>query len=200
MRKQSRKRSLLALVVMGAALSYGVAHAQDIPAATRGDLEVGGALSAANPDLTGLLVGHNGQYTTNQYLYGGSIFANFNVTEHFSLTAQFDYPDYHTPQDFLEKSYLVGVRYMHPVGRYIPYAKVLAGLGSTSYDRPVTWIVVPGTPGSYTTVAFGGGLDVRLAHKLVVRAIDYQYEDWLSFPGGSIHPSILSVGIAYRIR
>jgi hypothetical protein len=185
---------------MGVAFSFGVAHAQDIPAATRGDLEVGGTLSAANPNLTGLLVGHNGQYSTNQYLYGGSIYANFNVVNHISLTAQFDYPDYHTPQDFLEKSYMVGFRYIQPTGRYVPYGKVLVGLGSVSYDRPVDWIIVPGTPGSYTAVAFGGGLDIRLAHKLVVRAIDYQYEDWLGFPGGSIHPSILSVGIAYRIR
>jgi hypothetical protein len=194
-------RLLATLAAFAFAFSFATAHAQAIPAATRGDLEVGGTISIANPDLTGVITGTGGMRSKNSDLFGGSIYVNFNVINHLSLTAQFDYPDYHTPQDFLEKSYLVGGRYIEPIGyRYIPYVKALVGLGSTSYDRPVNWIVVPGTPGSYTAIAYGGGLDIRLAHKLVVRAFDFQAEDWLGFPGGSIHPYILSAGVAYRIR
>ncbi|MEO6922924.1 MAG: outer membrane beta-barrel protein [Bryocella sp.] len=198
-----RHKSLYTFAVLGAVLALASAGAQDIPAATRGDLEVGGTISIANPDLNGLIVGSNPpQNTTTQFIYGGSIYVNFNVTQHLGLTAQFDYPDVHTPQDFLEKSYMVGLRYYQPIGftKFAPYAKVLVGLGNTSYDKPVNWVLVNGVPGSYTAAAVGAGLDYRWHPKWVIRAFDVQYEDWLGFPGGAIHPYIVSVGIAYRIR
>jgi hypothetical protein len=195
-----RTRFLLAIAAIGVTLSVGSAFAQDIPAADRGDLEVGGTISIAKPAVTGVLTGTNGQHDAEDTLYGGSIYANFNLIGHVGLTAQFDYPDTYTSEDMLEKSYMVGVRYYQPVRRYTPYVKGLVGLASISYDKPVNWIVFPGTPGSYTALAIGGGLDVRFAHRLTVRAIDFQLEDWLGFPGGSIHPTIISAGVAYRIR
>ena len=174
--------------------------AQDIPAASRGDLEVGATFSFASPHLQGTINGTNIPWPDHT-IWGGSIYANLNFTDNLSLSAQFDYPTYHTPDDYLEKSYLLGLRYTHPVReRYVPYVKVLAGIASTSYDKPTNWITVPGTPGTYGAIAFGGGLDIRLAHRITVRAIDFQLEDWPGFPGGTITPSIISIGAAYRIR
>jgi len=203
-----RKSSLFALAVLGAITALGSAGAQDIPAATRGDLEVGGTFSIAKPDLPGAILYTNPvRYTTDSLIYGGGIYVNFNVTPHLGLTAQFDYPDVHTPDDLVEKSYMAGLRYYHPLGggRLVPYVKVLGGIGSTKFSNKVVWVIYPGTPtngntASYGTVAFGGGFDYRWKRKWTVRAIDFQYEDWLSFPGGSIHPYIVSAGISYEIR
>lgn len=198
-----RKTSLFALAALSAAFALGSAGAQDIPAATRGDLEVGGTVSLANPNLNGYIVGtYPPRYTDTQYTYGISFYANFNVTPSLGLTAQFDYPDVHTPQDFLEKSYMVGLRYYHPIGytKFSPYVKGLVGLASTAYDKPQNWIEVQGVPGSYTALAIGGGLDYRWKPKWTIRAIDLQYEDWLGYPGGSIHPYIVSIGVAYHVR
>jgi hypothetical protein len=193
-------RSTLALVGLFAVTLSCAARAQDIPAADRGDLEVGGTISIARTGTTGVVIGSNGQHDPEDTIKGGSIYANFNVIGHVGLTAQFDYPDTFTSQDMLEKSYMVGLRYYQPYQRYTPYVKGLVGLASTSYDKPANWIDFPGTPGSYTALAIGAGLDVRFNHQLTVRAIDVQLEDWLGFPGGSIHPTIISVGVAYRIR
>jgi hypothetical protein len=202
-----RKSSLFALATLSALFALGSAGAQDIPAATRGDLEVGGTLSLAKPDLPGAILFTNPvRYTNDSFIYGGSIYANFNVTGSLGLTAQFDYPDVHTPNDLVERSYLIGLRYYHPVGEHFaPYVKALAGIGSTKFSNSVVWVVYPGTPtdgttSNYTTVAFGGGLDYRWKPKWTIRAIDLQYEDWLGFPGGSIHPYIVSIGIAYHVR
>jgi len=179
-----------------------VAKAQDIPGATRGDIEVGATYSNANTATDGYLVGHPpNTLAPRDRIWGGSIYANLNTSGHFGLTVQFDYPDAVTPDDYLQKSYLAGMRYIYPIhSRFIPYGKALVGLASMSYDRPVNWIIVPGTPGSYAAFAYGGGLDVRFSHRITVRAIDVQFEDWPGFPGGAIHPSIISIGAAYRIH
>jgi hypothetical protein len=177
-----------------------IAYAQDIPAASRGDIEAGATFSTASPKLQATLVGPNTPYPDKQ-IWGGSAYVNFNFTGNLGLVAQFDYPTYHTPEDYLEKSYLLGLRYIYPVHvRYVPYVKVLAGIASTSYDKPANWIIVPGTPGTYGAIAFGGGLDIRFRHKITVRAIDFQLENWSGFPGGAVTPYIISIGAAYRIR
>jgi opacity protein-like surface antigen len=200
MRKKMQTRLLLGLAALGAVCALHSARAQDIPAAQRGDLELGGTISIAKTGIQGVLTGTNGQKAAQDTIYGGSIYANFNVIGHIGLTAQFDYPDTHTSQDLLEKSYMVGARYYQPYHRFTPYVKGLVGLANISYDKPVNWITFQGTPGSYTALAVGGGLDYRLGHHITVRAIDVQLEDWLGFPGGSIHPTIVSFGLAYRIR
>jgi opacity protein-like surface antigen len=181
--------------------TVSLATAQDIPAAVRfGDLDVGGTYSNASTDLDGTLTGTTIAAPKSR-IWGGSIYANFNVGQYLGLTAQFDYPDYKTPDDYLEKSYLIGIRGLYPVRtRYVPYAKVLLGLASTSYDKPTNWVTVPGTPGSYGAFAYGAGLDIRYSHNITVRAIDFQLEDWPGFPGGAIRPSIISIGASYRIR
>ena len=130
---------------------------------------------------------------------GASFYANFDFTRNIGVTAEVNYPTTRTPQDFLEKSYLIGGRFVYPVRRYRPYVKILAGVGNTSYDRPVPYINFPGTPDSYGVIAYGGGLDYVLTNRINLRAA-LEAQHWGSYPGGAIDPFMFSVGAAYRFR
>ena len=129
---------------------------------------------------------------------GASAYATFDFTEHLGLEAAIHLPALQAPDGWVEKSYLAGVRYVHKVGRFEPYAKVLAGFGQVSVQH--TYMQMPGVPGTYSAFAVAAGLDIRLAHKLNIRALDYEYQEWPSFPSHSLTPTIVSVGAAFRFR
>jgi hypothetical protein len=91
--------------------------------------------------------------------------------------------------------YLIGPRMQfRPLWRMRPYLKVLGGftdIGFGSY----------GGSGRFGTVAFGGGVDFRLARRINVRVLDAEYhlEEWPASLGPHLMPYGVSVGIAYRI-
>jgi hypothetical protein len=183
------KRHLLALCPIAFALSLSMAHAQDVPAATQGgQLRVGLAVSLNNTD-----------YATKKTT-GGTVFANFAFTDRFGVEADIHYLNGITPEDFGENSYVIGPRFAYRVhGRYSPYVKVMAGIGSTVADEP--YVKRTGSvPGSYGIFAFGGGLDIDIPHNLTVRAIDFELQRWPGFEPNGLSPTVISIGIAYRIR
>jgi hypothetical protein len=173
-------------------------HAQADAGASRvGVFQAGGTINFDHPGTNPTVVGH-GQIS-GKYDIGGAFYSTFDLTEHFGATFEFNLPTTITPDDYLEKSYLIGARYTHRVRRYEPYGKVLFGLGHTSYDYPVPWIVYPSGTGSSAVIAFGGGLDYRIKDHINIRAFDYEFQIW---PGlnPSVKPQIISVGAAYRFR
>lgn len=193
--------SLLSVLALGSALVVAPTkvHAQATPAATRGGaLQVGVTLSFLKPDTTGYLT-PNSAPETAALSVGGSIYGTFDFTQSLGVTAEANYPTTRTPQDFLEKSYLVGGRYVFHHGNFAPYAKLLAGIGSTSYDRPVAYINFPGTPANYGVIAYGGGLDYIYSHNINFRG-DIEAQHWGGYPGGAINPFMISFGAAYRFR
>jgi len=92
-----------------------------------------------------------------------------------------------------EDHYLIGPRVpIHTFWRATPYAKVLAGVGKMNFQFNYAH-------GSFTDIAYGGGLDVRLTRRISVRAIDFEYQQWPRWVNSSLYPYGASVGISYRV-
>jgi opacity protein-like surface antigen len=163
-------------------------HAQDAPSATRsGQLQAGLAVSEANTDYQ------------PKDIVGATLYVDFDFAPHLGVEGDYHYLNGITPNDFAENSYLIGLRYNYRLHeRYVPYAKVLYGIGSFDADEPYVKLD-PGYGQNYGILAFAGGLDVDVSHNFTVR-VDYERQDWYSFKPNGLSPTIASFGIAYRIR
>lgn len=53
--------------------------------------------------------------------------------------------------------------------------------------------------GTFTALAFGGGMDVKLTKRLSLRALDAEYQYWPRWSNSSLAPYGASVGMSYRI-
>jgi hypothetical protein len=85
-----------------------------------------------------------------------------------------------------EDTYLVGPRIpIVTFHRVTPYAKFLVGLGTGSFLTGNTFVM-----------DYGGGVDVRLTHRLTLRAVDFEYQQWRVDP--TLYPYGGSVGISYK--
>jgi opacity protein-like surface antigen len=122
------------------------------------------------------------------------VFADADVTKHFG--AELEYHDLNiiTPQDFGESSILFNVRYTREYGRFHPYAKVGAGIGSAIESVGDYKVASKTSHGMYD---FGGGLDIAVTHKINIRLIDYEYQHWSYAPNG-LTPWVGSIGVAYH--
>jgi len=72
-----------------------------------------------------------------------------------------------------------------------PYVKALGGFSNMNFGKYGT--------GRFTTIAFGGGIDLRVTRRISIRAIDAEYQFYPSFLGSDLQPYGLSAGIGYRI-
>jgi len=180
------------LLFLGSALALSTMtpnlHAQALPAASRGGLLQGGlAVTSVTPD------------ETTKRIAGITGYATFDLTERFGVEADLHFTTLNTPQDFGENSYLVGARYVYRKKRYEPYAKVLIGIGTT-VNQGTNYQTIPNTPGSFFIWGGGGGLDIRFAHHINVRAIDFELQQWPGFTPHGLSPTAISIGVAYRLR
>ena len=169
------------------------ASAQAIPAARdplAGRLTVGVAFSNARSDYT------------PKRLSGITGYATFTPTRHIGVEADARFLTLGTPNDFGERTYMAGPRFIYRKHRLEFYAKGLAGIGQTVAQG--LYIMTNAVPSTSFAAAFGGGVDVRRPGKLTVRAFDYEYQDWPNFAsdfgGKGLTPSVLTFGVAYRIR
>jgi opacity protein-like surface antigen len=46
---------------------------------------------------------------------------------------------------------------------------------------------------------YGGGADFRATRSINVRA-DYEYQNWMGFPLATLHPSVVTIGVAYHFH
>jgi len=97
--------------------------------------------------------------------------------------------------------YLIGPRVpIHQFGRAHVYGKALVGFASMTFHGLKTPQGVVDGHGTFTALAFGGGMDYHLSRKVTLRAVDFEYQDWPKFlPGMSIQPYGVSMGMAYRV-
>ncbi|HVG26043.1 MAG TPA: outer membrane beta-barrel protein [Acidobacteriaceae bacterium] len=184
-----KKSCLLLLTLSLVALLPRALHAQASAAATRGGIaQIGVAYSNSNQD----------EYTKR--LQGITIYGTFELTNHLGVEG-----DVHLASalksyyGYKETSADVGLRYTHRVRRYSPYGKALVGFGHSSAPSP-NQIVGANTPGTYMLYSLGGGLDYRLSDRFNLRAVDFEYQNWPNFAPHGLTPSILSFGVAYRLR
>jgi len=180
------KRCLL-LLAFALPFASSLARAQALPAVTRGGtLQAGVAISNANTDFY------------DKRITGITGYVTFDLTKNIGVEADVHVLTLITPNDFSESSYEFGVRYVYPVHRrYQPYVKLAAGIGSYAFNQPYYNNTASDSLGMY---AFSGGLDIRLPHKINVRAVDFEYQSWPGIEPHGLTPTLLTFGVAYRIR
>jgi len=52
---------------------------------------------------------------------------------------------------------------------------------------------------AYDIYTFGGGADLAVKRSINVR-LDYEYQNWAGFPLGTLHPSVVTIGVAYHFH
>ena len=175
------------LLALGAVVCAASAHGQALPAASRaGQLQVGLGLSYGSTDIF------------DKSVTGISGYATFDLGDHLGAEADVHLMLLNTPNDFIENTYLIGPRYKWNKGRYEPYVRVGAGIGTTQVvDEPHLFVV--NTPSTNFAVGFGGGVDVHLTQHVNARG-DLEYQMWPSFGPHALTPKMATVGVAYRFR
>jgi hypothetical protein len=165
-----------------------ISHAQAAPTATRrSTLQLGAGYSYASPDY--------GQ----RKIQGYTIYGTFDFTKHWGIEGDIHRISVITPTDIGEDSYLLGPRYVFPVGRFRPYAKGLLGFSrfKTDYD-PLS--NRPNYANTYKIYSLGGGLDYTLTRHLNIRAVDFEYQKWPGFRTNGLTPYVVTFGAAYSFH
>jgi hypothetical protein len=98
-----------------------------------------------------------------------------------------------TPSDIAEDSYMVGPRFVYHRHKITGYAKFIFGRATiTNQDYNLS--------SSYNAYAFGGGLEYKIARRINIRAIDFEYQQWPNFEPNTLSPMAITVGASYIIR
>lgn len=178
---------LLAVLVCIGLAATAVASGQSLPTATRlADTQIGGMFLFAKSTNSQVIP------STGLTLPGYGIYGVFDKREHLGIEGGFRQVNDMGGSQIYERTYEVGPRYVLHYDRYIfnPYGKLLYGRGVYNYPHAVANL-------AYNMYTVGAGADVRLSYSFNVR-VDYEYQTWMGFPRGDIHPGILGVGVAYH--
>ena len=183
-----RTRSLLLLSLLLAATAPRLL-AQAGPTASRaGDLQIGGGYSSAESD-------YGGRYT------GFAIYADFDISRHLGLEADFHKVDKGSGSTLYEKTYEIGPRYFRTYGPLVPYVKLMYGRGVFNfppYPPPAPQDQARANL-AYNIFTGGIGADLKVRRWLYVRG-DFEYQKWPSFPQNGLSPEVLTIGAAYHFR
>jgi hypothetical protein len=189
-----RSAVLLCLVLLAAGVCSACAQVAASATTRRFSLTAGGTVSLFQPDFEG---GYNGSgypiaQADIQPLIGVGAFVDVKFTRWVQLEAEGRWQRFHAFEGITEDNYLIGPRV--PVLRFwkaTVYGKALGGYSNMNYGY--------GNVGPYTTIAFGGGMDLKLNRRLSLRAADFEYQYWPVWEGSKLSPYGVSAGIGYRI-
>lgn len=158
-------------------------QAQVVPSALKGgvSLTAGGMVSAFKPDYVPYKLGGIGAYV------------DLNIFHGIGVEAEGRWQRFNEFEQISQDNYLIGPRVkLHRFWRATPYVKVLGGFSEMRFQNNIA-------TGRFTTLAFGGGVDLKVTRRWSLRAIDAEYQYWPTFLGGNLKPYGLSAGIGYRI-
>ena len=176
-----------ALLLCAAMCAPGVARAQwgeqSHPTASRlGDLQLGG----------GLVLGSSTYNFQSTNLTGVSFYTTFDARWHWGGEANFKQNKSSLDSTVYERTYEFGPRVYVTRGRLKPYAKLLYGRGVYNFPNNIANI-------AYNMYTYGGGADFQLLRSMNVRG-DYEYQNWMGFPLANLHPSVVTIGVAYHFH
>jgi hypothetical protein len=183
------------LIVLSFATLLGVASAsaQVEPSAFQRQLSItaGAFASGFQPDYAGGLIAQ----TAPNRLYGVGAYVDVKFTRWIQIEGEGRWLRFNQFNNINESNYLIGPRL--PIRRLrfwraTPYAKALIGLGKMNFEYNEA-------TGSFTDIAYGGGLDIRVTRKISLRAVDFEYQEWPKWVNSSLYPYGVSVGVGYKI-
>lgn len=187
------KRLKFALFVALLATTALSARGQVEPTAfgSQFSLSAGAMASAFQPDYQGGLIAQASPYR----LYGPGVYVDVKFTHWIQAEAEARWLRFHKFDNINETNYLIGPRL--PIQRLrfwrvTPYAKVLIGLGKMNFE-------FNSATGSFTDIAYGGGLDLKLTRHITLRPVDFEYQQWPRWVNSSLYPYGASVGVSYKI-
>jgi hypothetical protein len=198
------KQSAFVLSCILLAVAAVTAPAQVVPSATAHQLSitVGAIASGFQPDYAGnwacgasscppgyfYPVAEN----VNQPLFGPGAFVDIKFRRWVQLEGEARWLRFNRYQDIHQDNYLIGPRVpVYHFWKATLYAKGLVGSSKMDFGY--------GYHGSFTTTAFGGGMDIKLTKKISLRAIDGEYQYWPAWGNTQLFPYGASAGISYKI-
>jgi opacity protein-like surface antigen len=183
------------------------ARAQAVPSATARQFSItaGGMASIFQTDFkddwacakpcsaTGNQTWYPVAQSSNQPLFGVGAYVDFKLTRWVQLEAEGRWQRFNKYAAISQDNYLIGPRIpVYRLGRSTLYAKALAGGSRMTFDTF-------GDHGTFTDIAFGGGVDMKLTKRLSLRAVDFEYQYWPQWGNSTISPYGASMGIGYKI-
>jgi opacity protein-like surface antigen len=193
------KRSIDALLLILLAAATVCARGQVAPSATaRGiSINAGGEASVFQSDYAGFGI----PQSSPDALYGLGAFVDVKFKPWAQVEAEGRWSRFNQLAGIYEDNYLIGPRlpiYKAHIWRATPYVKVLVGFSKLNFENNNGW-------GRYTSLAYGGGLDIKMTKRLTARLPDFEYQQWLNWSEGgtaktyNLLPYGVSVGVSYRV-
>ena len=177
------RRVLAAALLAISFAACAAANAQTRETASRlGDLQLGG----------GFVFAHSNYNFNPMKLIGGSLYTTFDKRNHWGGEFDFRHNKSTSDSTVYERTYEIGPRVFVHRGPLIPYAKVMYGRGVYNFRNNIANV-------AYNMYTFGGGADYQLTRSLNLRA-DYEYQTWMGFPIQNLHPSVITIGVAYHFH
>jgi opacity protein-like surface antigen len=194
------KRSALAFSCILLAAAVVAAPAQVVPSAdaSRFSITVGAMGSIFQPDFAGQwkYSAPVGFYypvakSADQPLFGPGAYVDIKFRRWVQLEGEARWLRFNRFQDIHQDNYLIGPKVpVYHFWKATVYGKALGGFSrmDLGYGH-----------GNFTTIAFGGGLDVKLTKRISIRAFDGEYQYWPSWGNSKLTPYGASAGIGYRV-
>lgn len=198
---------LVSILFFSVLLAAGAiaSRAQVVPSATARQLSVtaGGMVSIFQPDFEGQwacagtcqppVVYYPVAQASGQPLFGLGAYVDVKLNRWAQIEAEARWLRFNQYANIYQDNYLIGPRLpVYHFWRSEVYAKTLVGVSKMNFYGS-------GSPGTFTDIAFGGGMDVKLNKRLSLRAVDFEYQYWPTWGNSTLSPYGASVGVGYRI-
>jgi hypothetical protein len=183
------------------------ARAQVVAAATARQFSItaGGIASIFQTDYAGARGGPQCNFNSNPIicypvagaspypLFGAGAYVDVKFTRWVQIEAEGRWLRFNQYGGISQDNYLIGPRV--PVlhfWRSSVYAKALGGCAKMNFNSI-------GEKGTFTDLAFGGGMDVKLTKRISIRAADFEYQYYPRWGNSTLSPYGASMGIGYKL-
>jgi hypothetical protein len=131
--------------------------------------------------------------SSSQPLLGIGAYVDVKLTHWVQLEAEGRWLRFNQFDGIHQDNYLIGPRVpVYHFRRSDVYAKALVGFSKMTFYPNYS-------PGNFTDIAFGGGVDVKLTKRVSFRAADFEYQYWPTWGNSTISPYGASMGVSYKI-
>jgi hypothetical protein len=185
-----RRSAVVVFLLYLAVALTAKAQVEESATARQFTITAGGMASAFNPND-----GNHPPYGSGtNHLVGLGTYVDLHFTHWVQIEGEARWLRFEEYSGEHQDNYLIGPKVpIHHFGRANVYGKAMIGIGKMTFPHNYGY-------GTFTALAFGGGIDYKLSRQLTFRAVDFEFQDWPKFlPNTSIRPYGVSVGMAYRV-